>query len=409
MTTLKGFLTESTNAHMEHLEDNILNGGVNGARQTINFLQSLRDMLSGKSERSVNVSVKWDGAPAVFAGVDPVDGKFFVAKKSIFNTEPKVYKTAGEVDADTSGDLSTKMKLALKLLPDLGIKSGVYQGDFLFSSADLKTEEIDGQDYTTFHPNTIVYAVPKGSKLAKTIQAAQIGVVWHTTYTVGDTLKDLKASFGKSIASKLKTSAKVWSVDAEYKDVSGKATMTAAETKTITSHLSLAGKVFRKIPASALNQIANDEEFRMRMKAYMNTYIRQGKKFPNPKIMTRGLMNYVDQYYQKEIDKKKTAKAKADWERKKKEAMKPLSNPIALQNIFQLMQHIIDAKQIVVNKMNAAATTRTFLKTKTGWRVTGEEGYVAIDRMGDQAVKLVDRLEFSTANFGADVIKGWQR
>ena len=409
MTTLKGFLTESTNAHMEHLEDNILNGGVNGARQTINFLQSLRDMLAGSTTRSVNVSVKWDGAPAVFAGVDPADGKFFVAKKSIFNTEPKVYKTAGEVDADTSGDLSTKLKLALKLLPDLGIKSGVYQGDFLFSSTDLKTEEIDGQEYITFHPNTIVYAIPTGSKLASTIQKAQIGIVWHTTYDVGDTLKDLKASFGKSIASKLGSSSKIWSVDAEYKDVSGKATMTAAETKAITSHLSLAGKVFRKIPAAALNQIANDDEFRMRMKAYMNTYIRQGKKFPNSKVMTRGLLNYVSTYYQKEIDKKKTAKAKADWERKKKEAMKPLANPIAIQNIFELMQHIIDAKQIVVDKMNAAALTRTFLKTKTGWRVTGEEGYVAIDRVGKQAVKLIDRLEFSTANFGADVLKGWQR
>lgn len=409
MLTLRSFLTESTNAHMEHLEDNILNGGVNGARQTINFLQSLRDMLSGKSERSVNVSVKWDGAPAVFAGVDPVDGKFFVAKKSIFNTEPKVYKTEAEVDADTSGDLSTKLKLALRMLPDLGIKSGVYQGDFLFSDSDLKTEKIDGEEYITFHPNTIVYAVPVGSKLAKTIQKSKIGIVWHTTYTVGSTLKDLKASFGKSIASKLKTSSQVWSVDAEYKDLSGKATMTADETKMITGHLSLAGKVFKKIPAAALNQIANDEEFRTRMKAFMNTYIRQGKKFPSPQIMTRQLANYIDQYYQKEIDKKKTPKAKAGWEEKRKLAMKPLSNPIALQNIFTLMQHIIDAKQIIVNKMNQAAQTRTFLKTKTGWRVTGEEGYVAIDHVGKQAVKLVDRLEFSTANFGADVLKGWQR
>ena len=88
---------------MEHLEDSILNHGVNGTRDAINFLRSLRDMLAGTAKSKVNVSVKWDGAPAIFCGTDPSDGKFFVAKKGIFNKNPMVYKTNADIDADTVG------------------------------------------------------------------------------------------------------------------------------------------------------------------------------------------------------------------------------------------------------------------------------------------------------------------
>ena len=68
MITFAEYLAEGTegkNLHLEHLEDEVLNNGVNGTRAAINFLQSLRDMLAGNTKSSVNVTVKWDGAPAV--------------------------------------------------------------------------------------------------------------------------------------------------------------------------------------------------------------------------------------------------------------------------------------------------------------------------------------------------------
>src|SRR6056300_1687533 len=168
------FITEQKNTHMTHIEDKILYGGVNGTRQAIMALRELRDMLAGKHKGSV--SVKWDGAPAIFCGQDPRDGKFFVAKKGIFAKSPKVYKTDAEIDADMSGDLADKMKAALQHLPALGIK-GVIQGDFLFGPGDLQKKKIDGESYVTFHPNTIVYAVPV--KMASDILKAKIGIVWH--------------------------------------------------------------------------------------------------------------------------------------------------------------------------------------------------------------------------------------
>ena len=143
---------------MTHIEDKVLYGGVDGTRQAINALRELRDMLAGQTDSKL--STKWDGAPAIFCGQDPTDGEFFVAKKGVFAKNPKVYKTDADIDADIkSGDLADKMKLALKHLPELGIK-GVIQGDFLYSQSDLETKKIDGKSYVVFHPNTIIYAVP---------------------------------------------------------------------------------------------------------------------------------------------------------------------------------------------------------------------------------------------------------
>ena len=214
------------NLHLEHLEDEIINYGVNGGRAAINFLQSLRDMLAGSARSSVNMTVKWDGAPAIFAGIDPEDGKFFVAKKSVFNVNPKLYKTNAEIDADVSGALVSKFKIALAEFSKLGIK-GVLQGDLMFTD-DVSTDTIEGTKYYTFQPNTIVYAVPVDSKLGNIIKKAKIGIVWHTTYS-GNALQDMKASFGVNISSLSKPSS-VWMDDASYRDVSGKATFNAKET-----------------------------------------------------------------------------------------------------------------------------------------------------------------------------------
>jgi hypothetical protein len=238
------------NLHLEHAEDLILDHGVDGGRAALNFLRSLRDMLSGSARSSVNITEKWDGAPAIFAGIEPETGDFFVAKKSVFNVSPKLYKTAKEIDDDLSGALNEKFKVALKEFSKLGIK-GVLQGDLMFTS-DVETETIDGVKYYTFQPNTIVYAVPVDSDLGKTINKAKVGIVWHTTYT-GDTLQGMTASFGADISG-LKKPSSVWMDDATYKDVSGKATFTAKETETITAILSQVGKTFNKINANGLRK-----------------------------------------------------------------------------------------------------------------------------------------------------------
>lgn len=411
MLNLKSFISEQSgkNTHLEHIEDLIFNEGVEGTRKAINFLRDLRNMLAGHSTTKVTATVKWDGAPAIFAGVDPRDGKFFVAKKGVFNKEPKIYKTAAEIDADTDGDLAHKLKVALSEFKKLGIKSGVYQGDLMFTQGDTKTETIDGEKYTTFHPNTIVYAVPYASDLAAKIRKAKIGVVWHTTYT-GSSFETMTASFGKSIVQHLNDVPSIWMDDANYKDYSGTATFTAAETQYVTELLSSIGTLFRSIPAATINAISQDQDLLMLVKTYNNSAVRAGKRV-DPKEHVKGLFNWIYDRYQKEIDAKKTEQGKAGWEEKRKKIMSFFANhdQAEIVKIFQLSNMIADVKEPIIAKMNQAGHISTFVKTANGFKVTGVEGFVAIDHLKGGAVKVIDRMEFSRNNFDKEIIKGWQR
>lgn len=408
MQKLSSFITEQKNTHMEHLEDMIFNDGVDGARMAINSLQSLRDMLAGRSKSKVNVTVKWDGAPAIFAGVDPADGKFFVAKKGIFNVNPQLFKTQADIDAGLSGELKSKFSVALREFAKLGIKKGVYQGDLMFTKGDVKVATIGGEKYYTFQPNTIVYAVPVNSKLGAQIKRASIGVVWHTTYE-GREISKMRASFGKGIVSKFRKANSVWMDDATYRDVSGNATFTAKETEEVTELLSLAGKRFNTIDSDVLRTIRDDEELKQKIKTYNNTYVRAGEPFPDVDTHVKGLYQYIMDWYQKEIDKKKTEKSKQEWIAKRdRVASLVFANVLQLKRIFELMNIIVQAKQMIINKMNRASALGTFLRTSKGFKTTNQEGYVAIDRLG-QAVKIVDRLEFSRANFSPEILKGWQK
>ena len=414
MMSFSEMLTEekaNKNLHLEHAEDLILDHGVDGGRAALNFLRSLRDMLSGSARSSVNITEKWDGAPAIFAGIEPETGDFFVAKKSVFNVSPKLYKTAKEIDDDLSGALNEKFKVALKEFSKLGIK-GVLQGDLMFTS-DVETETIDGVKYYTFQPNTIVYAVPVDSDLGKTINKAKVGIVWHTTYT-GDTLQGMTASFGADISG-LKKPSSVWMDDATYKDVSGKATFTAKETETITAILSQVGKTFNKINANGLRKFLTVQNGMTgaiagaSLKTYNNSKVRAGEKISNPAAHAKGYEKWVFDSIQKQIDKAKSDKGKEKYTNIQKEFLREIKKHT--QNLIQIIifqNLLVDAKMQIVKKLNSVkGLTDTFIQTSNGFKVTNPEGYVAIDRISGGAVKLVDRMEFSFNNFSA--IKSWDK
>ena len=403
------YITEQKNTHMTHIEDKVIYGGVKGTREAILALRSLRDMLKGQHDGSV--SVKWDGAPAVFAGIDPSDGQFFVAKKGIFNKNPKVYKTASDVDDDTSGDLADKLKLALKELPKLGIK-GVIQGDFLFGPGDVKKQKIDGETYLTFHPNTIVYAVPAESDAARAIKAAKIGIVWHTTYTgsnKGGDFASLRASYGVDV-SKLKASRSVWSQDAMLRDLT-KATMSKKDTEIVNQYLSQAGKLFNQISGSTLRELESNAQLAQHIETYNNSFVRKGEVIGDTKRHVSGLIQWIRSRYQKEINSRKTDRGKAAQQQKLDALLDFFSNKnrMGLIKMFDLQKVIVLAKLKLINTLNKLAKVKTFVRTRNGYKVTGEEGYVAIDKIGGDAVKIVDRMEFSYNNFSPDILKGWDK
>jgi len=412
MKTFKTYLAEASkagkNTHMQHLEDAVIYGGVKGTREAIFALRSLRDMLAGNSNSSTDVTVKWDGAPAVFAGIDPEDGQFFVAKKGIFNKDPKVYKSEAEVRADTSGDLAEKLVIAFNELKDLGIKD-VIQGDIMFTKSDLATESIDGEKYITFQPNTIVYAVPAKSALAKTIQKANLGVVWHTTYT-GKDFESMKASFKVDLKG-LKKKASVWYQDANFRDISGKATLSASGTKQVSEALAKAGKIFQQIAGSTLKELESNQALAIKLETFNNTLVRKGQRIGNTTKHVQDLITWFDEKFKKEYEKRSSDKGKANVTAKHEEEMKFFSkeNKKNLDLMYQLQNAIVDAKLLIISKLDQVKQLDTFIRTKNGFKVTGSEGFVAIDTASNGAVKLVDRLEFSTNNFSPDTIKGWER
>ena len=405
MQKFRHFIAEQKNTHMTHIEDSVIYGGVNGVRQAINGLRELRNMLQGQHKGSV--SAKWDGAPAVFAGIDPRDGQFFVAKKGIFNKDPKVYKTAADVEADTSGDLADKLKDALEYLPSLGIKN-VLQGDFLYSNSDLETKEIDGEKYVTFHPNTIVYAVPVNTPMANEILKSKIGIVWHTSYS-GSTFETMKATFGADVSG-LNQSLDVWSQDAMITDLSN-ATLSVRETKDINQKLSQIGVLFNKVSADALRDIEANQSLAQTIETFSNTKVRKGSYITNTAKHTNDLIKYINDKFQKEIDKRKTEKGKNVQIAKRNDFLAFFSedNKKNLKMIFDLQKLIVEAKLILLKKLNELNNINTFVKTNKGYKVTGQEGYVAIDQLSGGALKIVDRLEFSYNNFSPDVLKGWQK
>lgn len=386
----------SKNKHLEHIEDMILIDGIAGANAAINTLESIVDMLNGHTKASFSISTKWDGAPSIYAGTDPSDGRFFVAKKSIFNKNPKVYKSNTDIDADLTGNLNTKFKLALAEFPKLDIK-GVVQGDFLYAKKDVYEVVIDEKSYIAFHPNTIVYTIPKHSDIADKIRASRIGVVWHTAYR-GSSFETMSATFGAEIASSLKKVNTVWSIDAKINDTT---TLPLDEYERIGHILNVAKRALQDlndIPISA------NPDLIIRIQARINAAIKNGDRIQDVKALASDIAGYYDA----EVNKRTSVKGKASWTSKRDDALLHL-NKTDLIKLFDLYNLIVYAKDLIIKHLDKAKTVGTYLKTNDGYKVTEQEGYVVIDHTGKNAVKLVNRLRFSRANFAPDINKGWQK
>lgn len=406
MISFVQLLNEDKNTHLEHLEDEIINNGLSGAKTAVRFLNSLKDMLNGVGKGSTNVTVKWDGAPAVFAGINPENGKFFVATKSLFNKVPKINYTNEDIRTNHgSGGPTDKLKLALKHLPKLGMK-GIFQGDIMFTKEDLAEEVVDGVKSVVFTPNTITYAVPADSKLASTIRKASIGVVWHTSYS-GKTIADLSASFGVD-SSKFTTTKSVWSEDAGVKNVSSVAGLTKADTKSLTAKINMIKGAIKKTGRffDVLKREQTILSLGGQLKIFFNSKIREGTKLSGVDKLVKEFDKYYIDRMTKEIADRKTDKGKTKYKKILKDSSKELKNyKNEIYFAFATYLAIKEAKLIVVSQLNKIQGIGTFLKTGDGFKVTAPEGFVAINAKSGKAVKLVDRLEFSHANF--TIAKNW--
>ncbi len=402
MQSFKRFLTEKVssgkNTHLIHIEDDIFEDGRAGGRDSLNFLASVVNMLAGSAPGKVAVTTKWDGAPAVFTGINPENGKFFVATKSLFNVSPKINHTPADIRRNHSGGLADKLQVALKELPKLGIK-GILQGDMMFGPGDVKKEKIDGESMLTFTPNTITYAVPANSKFGSRIKQAKMGIVFHTAYK-GKTIRDLKASFGVSVKGLKKTSS-VWFDDATFRNTTGRAMFTASETVAIRKALDEAQSRLKTVGRYA-DTLRDRTDVIPDLNRFINLKVREGKTdFSSAEFMD---------WFMKErnvlVGSLKTLKGKQRRRAEKNDAVGFMFQTQAdLQKLFQFRSSVTKVKIMLVRKLEQIQGIGTFTRTDDGFKVTAPEGFVAVDVLSNKALKLVDRLEFSRNNFTA--AKNW--
>ena len=399
---------EGKNTHLEHLEDNIFNKGYTGAKEAVDYLYSIHQMLEGHADSHYNMTLKWDGAPAIIAGRDPASGKFFVGTKGVFAKGAKLNFTPADIernhadvgDKDGSG-LRNKLNIALRKLKGLNWDT-VAQGDMLFTKEDLKSHTIDNEQLVLFKPNTVAYAAPVDSKVGQEILSSDMGIVWHTEYVGGPTLADTKAKFGFD-SSRLGKAAGVWSTDATIKDLSGTVTLTAEENAAILNAIAVCENYLTQIDRDTFTWLeqGNDlvgKEFLQQLKKSVNDRVRMGD-FGSAGDFAKEFTNNWISFKQKKIDTLKTQSKIDQHTAMMVDTVKFIKQHVrSITAVYDLYLKLIQAKNLLVNKLNVINSLKTFAPTADGYEVIGGEGFVAIDRMGN-ALKLVDRLEFSKLNF----------
>jgi len=398
------FLTEAQNVHLYHIEEDIIRNGLVGAKSAVNYLRGLVNLLGGSSDGKVRVTVKWDGAPAIVCGKNPLNNKFFVGTKSVFNAKtPKINYSFKDIDRNhPEQGLNKKLKYCHRYLAELNI-SGVIQGDLMFTPGDLKPERIDGEPFITFTPNTITYAVQKGSQLYDKVTKAKVGIVFHTAYE-GERISDMTAQFGVDVGGFGETT-NVWYDDAYYKDVSGTATFTGDQVRSLRMQVAQIEQLIEDVPMPLWLKLSTNKEFTTYMLQFINQQVRKGKLGGAPKQMMQQFLNYYRDVQAQAKEKLKTDKAKDKRDELVQLMGKTFSdNMQGIQNILGIHNLTIDVKSKLLKQINSVKATKQFIKTDQGFQVTNPEGYVAIDNDG-QAVKLVDRLTFSKQNFNAQ--KNW--
>lgn len=382
--------------HLEHLEDEMLNYGVEGCKAAVSFLKELKKML-GHQESGGFMQTKWDGAPSVICGTDPQTGMFFVGTKSVFaKTAPKLCYSEEQIDGWYDGDLAEKLKFSLRYFSTLGIE-GVVQGDLLFTS-DIKRERINGEDLYTFRPNTITYGIPVDHPIGKAAGTAKVGVVFHTHYT-GDVVADMQARAGAKV--KGSTEALVIQNDTPMHRVG----FSRAEMSEFDRYIS---KIERMcgICGPFLDELVTktgttgDSKFHIAsyLKQFFNNEIKNARSIGKIDETMYDMLNFYEEKTSKELAKIKTVANLT----KKRELVYGSQNYV-VDNVYKfkamltLYKELQAVKQMVIDKLDHLEEFRTFVQTEKGYKVTTPEGYV-LHKDGSM-IKFVNRMEFAYNNF----------
>lgn len=391
-------LFEATTPHLQHIEDLVLDDGYSGAVSAIKLVDNIRIMMARGRGKKSKVTVKYDGSPAIFAGIDPADKKFFVGTKAVLSKNPKMIKRPADLKKFYGDvpDLAKKLAIAYKYLKPLGIKN-ILQGDMMFTEDSLSHQNIDGEDYLTFTPNLITYAVLATSDLAKKIERTKFGIVFHTAYNGGESISTAEKTFDVNIDG-LKKSPNIWFDDATYKDYTGIASLTPEEDKFLRQEIIAARTRLTELGKAELDNIVHNPEFKKNIQIFINRNVRVGEHIKDSAKFTNEFMKFYTERTLAGVEElKPTFQAKRYQKIKDKQAFIQ-EHQESIYKLIDLYNHLNEIKLLLISKLNILDSMKTFIKSSTGYDITNPEGFVAVGHDGG-AVKLVNRLEFSKQNF----------
>ena len=354
------------NGHMDHFEDRI----VLAQKNPVHWID---DIIDGK----VTVTRKWDGAPSIFVGRD--EAGIFVAKKSIFNKDSKVYHCMKDIADDVPNkSLASKLNEVLMIMQDCNLQNGdLIQGDLLFTRDDLRSV---GDGSTQFQANTIVYQ----TKLD--LSRKWIGIVWHTKYIDG------QAYYGGDIKSMVGNSYGLFHFNAD-EEINPLTSQTIDLLRYMKKEYNSHKVDFSLSPLTVDLWVS-----------YINFMIKNDRF--SVKGNVAGFADYVVEHMKNAVSQVK----KAETKQKRIDQYTPVFNDMhKMVTVDKLHSVLYRMKLVVLESLNSHSSIDTYLRTSKGLTPTGHEGYVAINEHGIDAVKIVDRQEFSYANFSPDVIKGWNK
>ena len=390
--------------HIDHLEENILNKGKQGVIEAINQIESSISYFVDESDYTI--STKFDGAPAIVAGVD-TNGKFFVASKSAFAKNPKINYTEEDINENHgTGGLADKLILALRYLPSLNLK-GIYQMDYMFDP-QMKVyetpETIDGvkneNRFLTFTPNTIKYAVSENSPYGDQITKSKIGVAVHIEYMVQNGILKVKKYTSSPDEFTPSNTVFVFNVLAN-KAKNSKSSFSKLLLKDVKTKKKQLLKLADKVDFSSL------DDYTSTLKTYINSEIRSGRFLEDTSISTEEYVNYISSRFSKDLEKLKSEKGKSKKQEQMKSTLKTLKKlKPSIKNAFEITKIIANLKNNLIkifNEITKNDLLGTYLdESPNNWQTTAPEGFALskVTADGAEITKMVDREEFSRANFG---------
>ena len=410
--------------HMEHLEDELFN--VKGAdprtgiERAFRFLNGFINMLRGEAEDAVNISTKWDGAPAIIFGTDPEDGKFFVGTKGVWNAAPVLTKKPSDIARnypdkgdDSYQGLRDKMSLVFKWLKKLNPKN-VLHGDLMFTEDSLFQTTPPGSTavHIAFRPNTITYMIPKQSNLAKDIMKAKIGIVIHTEYngTSLANMKEIGPEFNYD-ASNLPKLPQIWYSDALIRDMSGQLDMTKKETVEVEHAINSAWQSYSRLPDEVFNFLTNKDlgaPFLEAIKRQVNINLRAWAASQTGEPFERDPGKFVQGFMSEYLTNRPFSKVPA----RVANAQQIFNDNIeGFKSLYGLYLNLVDIKMLLHKKLITLQSLEDVHPYKDvenpetkDWELkpAQQEGIVGVQKGldgGQIAIKLVDRSEFSVDNF----------